>query len=510
MENYRALRAQACARGRKVIFENDGADVLYYQVTGKEELLAKRMSSLLNTQVDTVFVSTTNSGFGQFTHNTRIGTVFTNRESQFQNNMTGTFIDQGTDYLHIVSDFCKENGLDLYWTMRMNDTHDGSTNWYGELTFATNKIKNRHPEWLLGSRENKPRYGAWSAVNYAVSEIRELAVAFIEEVLDNYDVNGIHLDFFRHPVFFPSTAAGFPATMEEIEMMTGLIQEIKQRADRKGSGCGRPILISVRVPDSVEYSLAVGLDIETWMKEGMIDFLIATSYLKFNFWEYSVQLARKYGVKVYASLDETRVKDPIARQLRESGRCYLARAMNALRAGADGIYLFNYTPRELEKFDEAHSNVMNMVGDMEQLNACDKTYVASVRGVGAIAGGGYPHEGFIRVPVLNPDAAILLECGRESAVDLPIGDDVNWGKNEGIIPEITLGIRFENAPSPGDVQIRFNGDVLAGGRSEGIWTVYELAPETVKIGVNRCSVLLEKDRGVEAKLLDLKVDIHYS
>lgn len=506
MEKDLPGRGQELRRSRKVIFENDGNDVLRCPEETKLAMLEKRMASLEGTRVDTAFVTTTFSGFGQFVHQTRLGSVFTSREGEYRHNITDTLIGQGADYLTVMSEFCRGNEIDIFWTLRMNDTHDGSTRWYGEATFRTNRLKQEHPEWLLGSRENKPRHGAWTAVNYAVPEVRELAVAFVREVLDNYDVDGVNLDFYRHPVFFPSTAAGLPATPEETAMMTGLVREVRQLLNRKAE---RPLQLSVRVPDSLEYGLAIGLDIEAWLREDLLDLMIMTSYLKFNPWEYSVRLGHSYGVKVYASLDETRVTDPYAEELRQSGRCYLGRAMNALRAGVDGIYLFNYTPRELQHFNDENVAVFQLVDDMERLNTYDKTYVASVRGIGAIAGGGYPHETFINVPVLNPGAPAYLACGDTYAIDLPIGDDVNWGRSRGVRPRVTLGIRLEGVASPGEARVVFNGRVATDGERQGIWTMYALDPDTVVTGNNRFAITLEQDTGRAVKLLDVRVDIDY-
>lgn len=95
-------------------------------------------------------------------------------------------------------------------TVRMNDTHDGSKAEYGPILFRDNKLKNEHPEYLLGTIQKPLRHGAWSAVNFALPDVRDLAFRDIEEVCRNYDIDGIELDFFRHPVFFKSTSRGDP------------------------------------------------------------------------------------------------------------------------------------------------------------------------------------------------------------------------------------------------------------------------------------------------------------
>ena len=96
---------------------------------------------------------------------------------------------------------------------------------------------------------------------------------------------------------------------------------------------GRPILVAIRVPDSVDYCRFIGLDLEKWLSEGLTDLLIVTGYTQLNPWDYSVKLARKYGVKVYPSLDEPRVRDPEAQKARASLESYRGRALQAWAGG---------------------------------------------------------------------------------------------------------------------------------------------------------------------------------
>ena len=70
----RAQRQELLDRPRRIIFNNDGCDVLYEMTAGtKEALLAARSTALPGTQVDTVFYTPACSGFGQFTYATDIG-----------------------------------------------------------------------------------------------------------------------------------------------------------------------------------------------------------------------------------------------------------------------------------------------------------------------------------------------------------------------------------------------------------------------------------------------------
>src|SRR5439155_13061338 len=141
---------------------------------------------------------------------------------------------------------------------------------------------------------------------------------YVEEVCRNYDIDGVELDFFRHAMFFKTPTTGHPSTVEDLSQMTDLLRRIRAMADEVGSRRGRPILLAMHVPDSIEYCKAIGLDLETWLKDDLLYLLITAGYVELNSLDYSVTLARQYGVKVYPSLDETRIKDQPGRQLRSS------------------------------------------------------------------------------------------------------------------------------------------------------------------------------------------------
>ena len=150
-----------------------------------------------------------------FTHFTKIGQLFTTTEGRFANNQVQALFTRGIDPLQIQVDFCKRNHIEIFSSMRMNDTHDGDYADYGPIMFRANKLKNEHPEFLLGTQKRPPKYGSWTAVDYGRSEIRELAFRYVDELCHKYDIDGLELDFFRHPVFFQSTSRGEPATDEE-------------------------------------------------------------------------------------------------------------------------------------------------------------------------------------------------------------------------------------------------------------------------------------------------------
>jgi hypothetical protein len=209
--HWQKLHQQAVNRQRRLIFNNDGNEPVYYCTNATaNELLRLRTAALAGSQVGSIFYCTWSSGFGMFTHNTKVGQVFNTREGMFKDNRTQEFLDKGIDPLKVMIEFAHRHGIELFWSFRVNDTHDHSRADYGPVMFRANKLKQAHPEWLIGSADKPPKYGGWSAVDFGVTEIRELAFRYCEEVCRNYEVDGLELDFFRHAFLFKCSGKGDP------------------------------------------------------------------------------------------------------------------------------------------------------------------------------------------------------------------------------------------------------------------------------------------------------------
>lgn len=494
----KAWRQAAADRPRRIIFNNDGNDpITKIKRPSVEDMLAARTTALAGTQVDAIFYCTFGAGFGHFSHLTNVGQVFTARGERFEHNQMEAFAAAGVDPLRVMIDFAHEHRMELFWSMRMNDTHDGSTtNGQGPVLFAFNRLKNEHPEYLLGRYREKPKHGSWSGVNYARAEVRELAFRYLEEVCRDYAVDGVELDFFRHPIFFPSTTRGEPATAEERAGMTDLLRRVRVMAEATGRARGRPILIATRVPDSVDYARTIGLEIDRWMADDLIDLLIPAGYFQLNDWDYSVALARHHGVKVYPSLDETRITDPAAAKLRMTDLGYRGRAAAAWAAGADGIYLFNFFDPRSPRWRE--------LGDARALAAMDKDYFASFRGVGAAAGGNLPHAPFQMIETLNPTRPKTIAPGKTAVARLMLGDETGVASSGA---KMTLRLQFAKAVRAEDVAVSLNGRRLSAGAVTAGWLELPVATGAPRRGRNEVEVRLAAAAPAAVRWMDLHVRV---
>lgn len=501
-KSIRELRKQAADRPRRIIFNNDGAEpVMQMTQPSAKEFLDLRTTGLVGSHVDSIFYCPRCSGFGLFTYFTKVGEVFTTREGRYQNNQMEALLREGVDPLRVMVDFCNKNKLEVFCSFRMNDNHDGTNAEYAPLIFRANKFKNAHPELLLGRIEKRPKIGAWASVDYGRAEIRELAFRFAEEVCNNYDIDGIELDFFRHPVFFKSTSRGETATEEERAAMTDLIARIRTTADKIGKARGRPILIAVRVPDSVEYCHAIGLDLDRWMADDLLDLYIAAGTFQLNDWKYSVDLARKYGVKIYPSLDDSRGKSPDGIARRMTPLAYRGRAADVWASGADGVYLYNF-------FDHLKSDALSLreMGSAEVLSRLDKDYLPAARGVVRSSGGSFPYEKFQNLETLNPANPKRLKPGESATARLSIGENFD----QSAPTTYKLRLLFNRLDNSQDAQITLNGKTLKMERDANQWLAVVPPTADLRTGVNTISAALSPQASRPIDWLDLMLEVRHS
>ncbi len=484
VEKLREMRKELAFKKRFVL-NNDGCDALYFPRNKKltvDSFLKQRTTDLAGTQVNTIFYCSISSGFGQFTHNTKVGEILKHSASDFgiapdKRNVTSDLIALNTDPLQLVVDYGHAHQQEVFWSMRMNDTHDVAHT--PEIPyFLFPQLKKDHPEWLIGNYKKRTPYGRWSSVDYARPEIRELAFRYIEEVCQNYDVDGVELDFFRHLCYFKSVAYGKKATERELELMTELLQRIRKMSEEEGIKRGRPILISIRVPDSVDYCKASGFDLERWMKEDLFDILVTTGYFRLNKWEHSIETGKKHGVAVYPCLSDSRVLGE-TRFFRRSLESLRARAMNAWQAGANGLYIYNhFNPNAL---------MWKELGNPETIRYKRKLYFVTVRDGNPsswLANG----QTYRSVPILTPSQPQSVTADNELAFNLSIADNLQAAKQSGYLPGLTLHLEASKVVEPSQLIVRLNGHQLAKWNRTKNWLDYDVQVSHVNCGENRISI----------------------
>jgi len=416
----------------------------------------------------------------------------------FAPNLIGAFHEAGLDPLQIMIDFCRENGIEIFMSMRMNDVHDSQPRW----TEMIPQFKKDHPELLHGSLEDPPAFGLWSGLNYDEPEVQERAFELLEDVCKRYDVDGIELDWLRHPPHFKCSANGEDCTQLEREILTGLHRRIRDMTEQVGLKRGRPMLVAERLPASVACCEAMGLDLRAWLKEDLVDLLVPGE-MELVPWETWVDLGREHDVPVYPDLTwsgSRRRQGPPDAQDGIALRNFRARAMNVWHAGADGIHTFNL-------FDPS-SAAWREVGEPEVLAGLDKDYFPDGHYRFLL---GREIRGLVRFyefpAALDPESPVKLDPTRPFTVTLTIGEDPS-DHGTGQKADVTLSVRVSDLTAADGLEVRLNDRVLSNGALQEEWVSYGVEPERIQKGANTIK-MINRDPSNKVVLKDIHVRIVY-
>ena len=340
-----SARKQAASRKRRVIFNNDGDDIWAEGADSVESFLAARHTPLLKTHVDSIYYCTTQS-FNHFTHDTKVAEIFRSTAGRFANNNLGKFLDKKTDGLRMSSAFARKNGLESIWTFRMNDIHDSWT-----LPFLS-KWKQKDASRVMSSLDKAQQFNdrrrLWSLVNFEHPDVEPRILEIIEEVLQNYDIDGIELDFLRAPIYFRTAFNGQPVTDKQRGVLTRLVRKVRELVIKESARQRKPLLLNARVPTTVALCQKIGIDIKSWLQEELVDVLaIGGGYITFDVpIAEMMDLAHKHSVPVYPCISQSGLmqRPPRGTSTNQSTEAWLGAASRLWADGADGIYTFNLFP----------------------------------------------------------------------------------------------------------------------------------------------------------------------
>ncbi|HPO12587.1 MAG TPA: family 10 glycosylhydrolase [Candidatus Hydrogenedentes bacterium] len=448
MDGMKKARKAAAARQRRIMYNDDGCDVRPFKTP--EEFLALRLRQVANTQVDTICYCTGGGGL-YWAHVPKVGEALgefvADTDEQYVKDLCAglhALEKLGTDPLAVAVQFGHENSIEVFWSSRMNNIEDSFVPW------GHPRWKREHPEYLLGKPEDYEKYEMtdprkwWAALDFAVPEVRDYMLRIFEDVFTRYDLDGIDMDWFRHPKFFRETNEDRPVTPEHLAMMNDFMRKVRALTERVAMARNRPFLVSCRIPLSVERCVAIGLDVPAWLEEDLVDILVLGGDLgpmaMAPQLREMTELTHQHGVRAMANICGSGLQP--AHGYSEPGAWYGA-AMNAWQAGVDGIYIFNLFPSEPDER-------LNRIGARDTLRGLDKVYAID------------PIEprdfwGFDRAALVVPDRLpIQLVPGASVTAKLPVGEDIAVNAPEGKTPKVCLRIRVTAAAESDQLQCTMN------------------------------------------------------
>ena len=233
--------------------------------------------------------------------------------------------DQGIDPYAVWIGECRKRGVEAWVSIRMNDQHFADiTNYFRNTTFC----KTRRDLWV----EQNPTNWQGHALDYAKREVRDYTFSQIREMIGRWDADGIELDWMRAPPHFREGEERANAGL-----LTAFMREVRAETERRGTSRGRKYGLAVRTPPNLVAAQDAGLDVPTWLREGLVDAIVPSNLfypdptIPVGEWTGLVKSANP-AVRVYPCVNCFHHKT--AQSIRDSAAEYADTA-------ADGIYLFN-------------------------------------------------------------------------------------------------------------------------------------------------------------------------
>jgi len=493
------LRKQAAQRQRRIIYNDDGCHVRPYPTP--EQFLGLRLKQVADTQVDSVFYCTGVTGMF-YGHRPRVGEFFGKYVTDESPAYFRTIRDSihalaalDTDQLTLATDFCHDNGMEIFFSLRMNDIHEAFPQWPGLLS----DFKRNHPEYRFGEPgdfhlypRSDVRSTAWPALDYAVPQVRQYVLGIFRDVCEGYDVDGIELDWWRSPIAFRPTLTLEPVTPEQIAIMSDWMRQVRKMTEEIAAERGRPLLIAVRLPMSVSRCRELGFDIDSWLRDDLVDLVVvgggyAPMAIAPEIHDMA-EFTHQYDVPLYACISASGM-----RQEYGSVEAWRGAAMNIWHAGADGIYTFNFFPAQRDPR-------LSELGSPQTLKGLNKIY-----GVDRIVPETF--EGDLRPGLVVPNRLpIDLEPDRWVAVRMPVGEDIVANAPPGNTTNTRLRLQISKLAQGDEVAVRLNGQTLPAAvpdkplsaEPSAVWFELQPAPQLFQAGQNLIEVQLTTPRALEA------------
>jgi hypothetical protein len=274
------------------------------------------------------------------------------------------------DPLAVATAYAHRHGVKLLpWLRITNDSRSS----YSKRTAYWDRFGQFQLTGADGQRGSFPSLGYKPVRDYKLSLLREL--------LENYDIDGLFIDFQRDlPVIGidppvadeyvrrygadPRVDARERANLRwrrfRAQVITDFMRDIRRLADAKARQVGRPIQVGARV--SSRDNLWKGLDVETWIREGILDIVVPSEVVWFDpivdiapF----LEMARGTRCRVIPGInpffaggtddstnhpnkDDADVAEIIAKRCRQGASPveYARRVMDYYEAGADGVSFY--------------------------------------------------------------------------------------------------------------------------------------------------------------------------
>ena len=424
---------------------------------------------------------------------------------------TKTLIEADANPPKLACEYGHRLGLKVIPILRMNDPHDQA------YKYEVSRFKKDNPQLLLGytGPDWTPPWGTWfrehpspesmDATNwgmfdFAHKEVRDHKMAIIEEFVTRWDNDGMALDFDRDPRYFKEAGKA-----ENAAIMTEMVRQTRALLDRVAKERGRPMYLHVRVVADIDTCYERGLDVRTWVDEGLVDVISpGAGYMTLDL-DLGPWLDMVDGRDCWIFPSNNHWK-----------RTEVTRAWAKLmyQRGAHGLQLFNYghmlfghdkdTPPQSGQcgtvwYENLHPEYYRILQEGREPGAMafrDSTYEfdSHPREPNNGSHSGRNHRQYRGVDAI----ALPIDLSLGSHV-IPFGfaDDLDAARERGFSPRVTLRMKVHNYTAPDAYAVSLNGRLLPAetcqARAQFImddftWITYPLPLDRLKVALNELAI----------------------
>lgn len=368
----------------------------------------------------------------------------------------------GIDLVKVCVEESKKRNLESFWNHRICEVDVPPVRESEKFGEYQHPLKKAHPDWLIKSWWPQ---GLW---NLAVPEVREHKVEVLRELAENYEFDGFQLDFSRH---IPCLPPG--QQWENREHATEFVRSVRLMLLEVEAAKGHSILLSAKVPENLEGCRIDGFDVETWMRENLVDMLSLGSrsidadiaaFRQIN------NMTSGKNIKLYPCFDSHHTTEAYFNPPIEFLRGVYA---NWWQQGADGVETFNWLCATGEMYREAgiepeldtsiHRQAYHEIGKPEEMKYKDKIFAMQRRGGYPYREGYFNSNNFARLPIE------LADDGSATDLTIYISDDAAEAENAGKLKAICLRMVIFGATADNTVDAAINGVQLELLSSEDTW-----------------------------------------
>jgi hypothetical protein len=261
------------------------------------------------------------------------------------------YVAEGGDMVRVLVDTCKKLGMSPFVSFRLNDVHYLER--YDEKSLYSlycSRFYVEHPEYWIEPDHKKKRptgYYHYRGMNWAIEDVRNYKLALITELIENYDLAGIELDFLRDNILFRRDET----TLEQrIEIITDFVSKVRHALDRN-TPAGKYRYLCVRIPLQLSAHGDIGLDVEQLYAAGVDMFNLSGWYHTIQRTDIKPIRKRVPDSSIYLEMTHSTASHRYfmpdkaygtAGDPRTSTYQFYTTANLAYQQGADGMSLFNF------------------------------------------------------------------------------------------------------------------------------------------------------------------------